>query len=1031
MKNKNLFLGGIRVFTLFLLILVGIKLSAQVQNKVDFKLRTSVSSPGGMPEGGIYKLRGDFLMIGNANLYDSRQWGSGTPSENNSNNTRMSFHKLAGDPAGIINSSSAVLTHPTGFSKDCSKIVYAGLYWSGRGNNGPNLTLENGLVKNKVKIKLPGQTSYKELTANGIHFGDSHVDGIYSAYVDITQEVRDLANAWGTYAVADVAATTGNGSSVGYYGGWGMVIIYENPTMKWRDITMFDGYSYIAQQGSGTTYGELAVSGFRAAQNGAVNVKMGMMAGEGDKGIDGDVFDIRSTASSGWTRLKHNGNATDNFFNSSINTGGNTRTPNYTNNYGLDISMFDLPNSDNSIIKNGQDNTRFRFGTSGDTYVIYNIVFAVDAYVPEVEAHNVFKTTGLVDNKVTPGQMLDFTLDVRNKGTEAINNGKIEIPLPNNVYFQSADPSRPGQAPQIAANTSVQWRHPDGSLSNGPAAVAGGTIVWTIGNIPLSSADKNKILGTLNYRLKVTDNCTVLTTGAGGCGLEIPINGTVTGIGATSTNLVNNTLVKEYGTGNCAGPIYNDFLVTINAAGLNCPDVVNGRKQFKAECGSTVVKFDVVKAEYPVGTKFYSALVGTTPTNEVTTDFPASAGGVEKTTYYAVVPGAAEGCYLVLETQSTCCDVNIFYEDFGKSPLPTDANDFGRMKSPYMPEGSFIFGTPYPKSNVNDQTMIDNNHYAVVAPGYIKSGSDPQNMGWYFWTPASNESNTVQDRSGTVDGAVMVINAGTTLKAFYTREATLEKGVTYRASFWMYLVKGQSEVSVDIRDENTGAVIGTAKTGPLYDGGEAKGKWVKYDFHFKVPANIDCDISNVVVEYRNNHPATDGNDYYIDDISFAKVDPNCAPTEGVIDLTCPVVKAQMTLEKVGVFVDANSNGYAEKGERITYTFKITNTGNVSLSNMELVDPLLGGVVTADFEEENSNSHIVYKNGKLDKDEIWFVTVTYPLTNADIRKNQVYNKATVTGTAPAGTTVTVDDDVTVTFKGLSLIITNPMLPSKAR
>jgi hypothetical protein len=42
------------------------------------------------------------------------------------------------------------------------------------------------------------------------------------------------------------------------------------------------------------------------------------------------------------------------FFNSSIQTGGNTRNPNLLNNTGLDIGVFNIPNSGNSVITNNQ-----------------------------------------------------------------------------------------------------------------------------------------------------------------------------------------------------------------------------------------------------------------------------------------------------------------------------------------------------------------------------------------------------------------------------------------------------------------------------------------------------------------------------------------------------------------------------------------------------------------------------------------------------------------------------------------------------
>lgn len=232
-----------------------------------------------------------------------------------------------------------------------------------------------------------------------------------------------------------------------------------------------------------------------------------------------------------------------------------------------------------------------------------------------------------------------------------------------------------------------------------------------------------------------------------------------------------------------------------------------------------------------------------------------------------------------------CEELNIFKEDFGTSNFGVN---FGRTTSPYMPSGSFNFGTPYPQSNDNDETAIDNDHYAVVAPGYIKAGWKPENLGWYFWTPLHNEPETVTDRSGTVDGAVMVINAGNTLQPFYERPQLLQVGATYRASFWLYLVKGDSRVSIDVKHARTGEILATITSPMLWDGvADVKSKWNYIDLYFTVPVpddKEDCEVDNVILSFRNDYAATFGNDYYIDDISLDKV---CSPPPGTVIINCP------------------------------------------------------------------------------------------------------------------------------------------------
>lgn len=234
-----------------------------------------------------------------------------------------------------------------------------------------------------------------------------------------------------------------------------------------------------------------------------------------------------------------------------------------------------------------------------------------------------------------------------------------------------------------------------------------------------------------------------------------------------------------------------------------------------------------------------------------------------------------------IATVAPCEELNIFTDDFGVSDPSVDN---GRRTSEYMPLGSFKFGTSKDYTTDYYTYMIDNDHYALVAPGYIKQGTG---SGYYFWTPAYDEANTVTDRSGTVDGAVMVINAGNTLQPFYERPQLLQVGATYRASFWLYLVKGPTQVAIDVKHAKTREVLGTIKSDFLGDWNNDENKWHYIDLYFTVPVPDDkesCEVDNVIISFRNNNGQPTGNDYYIDDISLDKV---CSPPDGTIIIDCP------------------------------------------------------------------------------------------------------------------------------------------------
>lgn len=617
------------------------------QSVVSFTPRTSQKAP--VPYKGVstYNIQGDFVMLGNTNL----TLKSYRADRNNNSNNMVVVDE--DQDSSTYNSSMAELKLGTA-EPTCSEILYAGLYWTGRaqnsGNNADYIVFnKKNYYKNKVKFKKEGNSYHEVSAGNEVAYPGSGNAYIYVGYADVTDYVR--ANGVGNYWVADIALSEGS-NGTGYFGGWGLVVVYKNATMKWKDITVFDGYSYISANGGRQ---ELNLSGFRAAQNGAVNVKMGMMAGEGDVSTTGDYFEIQKRTSNNYLKLSHAGNTANNFFNSSIFTGGNNRLPDLVNNTGMDISMFNLPNDGNELINNNQTSTKFRYGTNGDLYSIFSIVFAVDAYVPEIIGENKATNYGGVqpvhNGTISPGQEFEFELDVFNKGTEAVNASKIEIPVPFNLHYSGSTVEA-----NLPAGGTVSWVPPVGAPEGATSAnTAGGTIVWNIGNLPLD-ANKEKVLARLRYRFKVSENCILLSTNV--CGLEVQINGKISGIGATSNTKVGSDLVRDYGDGACAGPVYDDFISTISLSEAflqNCnPPVEDKVMQFKAFCqvpgNGTAYPRAEITAEYPVGTKFFETVPTSysSTTGVVTNDFEVNQDGSKKM-YYVMAPGMEEGCYAKLE----------------------------------------------------------------------------------------------------------------------------------------------------------------------------------------------------------------------------------------------------------------------------------------------------------------------------------------------------------------------------------------------
>ncbi|PSK96914.1 DUF7507 domain-containing protein, partial [Cecembia rubra] len=92
--------------------------------------------------------------------------------------------------------------------------------------------------------------------------------------------------------------------------------------------------------------------------------------------------------------------------------------------------------------------------------------------------------------------------------------------------------------------------------------------------------------------------------------------------------------------------------------------------------------------------------------------------------------------------------------------------------------------------------------------------------------------------------------------------------------------------------------------------------------------------------------------------------------------------ASIEIEKKGTFVDANGNGIPDVGEQITYTFTITNNGNVTLTNIIVEDPLV---------EVSGDPITSLAPGASDASTF---TAVYTLTQADINATTFKNIATV-------------------------------------
>lgn len=683
---------------------------APTSPQVNFAQRTSLATPAKT----IYNVKGDFTMLGNTNL-TLVNYGVTTNNEGNA----MRYVDIDGD-ANTLNSSMATLelsnSGENGANPNCSTILFAGLYWTGKSDdNNETFTVnnytatDNSSIKNTnyimtvsrsgsnnnyypiytftgnghtyafsftnaatngtgtvtltldgvaqpainvtyssgkatfttpytsnasygttftinsltrdiaknlaeyqstssanisyspsknynkkvVSLKGPGTTTYTTITGNSqIRFPGSSNSGIFIGYQEITDYVK--AHGPGAYTVADVALTEGTNNNPGLSGGWSMVVIYENPVMKSRAVTLFDGYAYVNGQLAAASpyttqgeYGTIPISGFTTVGSGQVNMKLGVMAAEGDVAANSgsDYLAVQKLNadptvynSTNYLTLNHAGNSTTNFFNSSIYPvpSAGTSNPILQNNTGVDFSMFTIPNTGNTVIGNNQTSTTFRFGSTYEVYTIFGFAMSVDAYIPEpkglISVTSINNVTNPAVLNALPGQTINYSLNITNEGTEATNNTIITIPIPTTAIFHTGT---------ILYNTYNGFTTTNipyfDSVTN--------KIIWNLGTLPITSGHPEYKYADISFTLDVTTDCSIILNA--GCSPEVSLEtGTITGTGVTSGTPFTKYFFQGYDSTSCHLPIDGSIKVAI--ASSSCLSALAGPDQI-ASCGGEYV----------------------------------------------------------------------------------------------------------------------------------------------------------------------------------------------------------------------------------------------------------------------------------------------------------------------------------------------------------------------------------------------------------------------------------------------------------
>lgn len=367
--------------------------------------------------------------VDTATMNATRANGSASSGNDGSNMRFVDIDGSSGAGAGTTNSSSADLALP---GSGTNTIKFARLYWGGR-------VLKSDFDMSdtsKQKIKIRKGTSGAYLQYKADHIDDTLVGTgssayfQYQAYVDVTDLIS--VNGGGTYTVGNAPLTQGSIQGGGYYGGWSIVVVYENTTAftSYNSIRVYDGFEQVFNGGS-STLSTVTLTGLNVP-SGSLSLrdaKMGVLAWEGDANLTGDSLRINNHYFSNAI------NPQGNVFNGSISDSGvfiHTKNPDYTNEMALDIDQFYV-GTGFGINPNDQSVT-LAFRTEADQYFPGLFTFVIKTKDPNPTLNKtVFDSSG--NHIAEAGEKLTYTLYGKNTGAGNANLTVISDTLNSNVTY--------------------------------------------------------------------------------------------------------------------------------------------------------------------------------------------------------------------------------------------------------------------------------------------------------------------------------------------------------------------------------------------------------------------------------------------------------------------------------------------------------------------------------------------------------------------------------------------------------------------
>ena len=384
-------------------------------------------------------VNGDFIMVGNGVLACSATTATtnGTcadlhaASSTNTNNVNDNFVMTQNNSvAGFTsNSSSATMTIPAG-----ATVVKAFLTWSAntgaytgdtrrlctqysaaRGVATMPVGSATGYTSRAVQLKVANGSIINVAPQSMLADPASQATALYySASADVTSAFAAVPTG------SEVTISAGNiwtPTGAGCYAGWSINVVYDygtfilgNPASVPRNIIYYEGH---VRQGANDADLTVAFNGFTAVAEGT---RAGFTLFEGDRSITGDSASYSRGGSTPYTQIANAAGATGNVGISraagSVRYTGTTGTA-FTN-QSVDVATVPLTN-----VVAGDSTVNLRLGTSGDSYLLRNAMLSV----PTAGLQLVKTFDGSADTQSrTAGELATFTIRITNTGAGILRN---------------------------------------------------------------------------------------------------------------------------------------------------------------------------------------------------------------------------------------------------------------------------------------------------------------------------------------------------------------------------------------------------------------------------------------------------------------------------------------------------------------------------------------------------------------------------------------------------------------------------------